>query len=161
MRSSSIAASIAVCIFSIACGHPKSPVELENGLESADPAVRRDSADGLRDGGKVPDDALPKLYAAIFKEHDADAYGAELITLGTSGDEAARPYICGNVGGQGIDDARVSRWQNRALSAWMKKNPDQGGCSMSAIEEVPRGQGPQKTNTKPVAPKANLLSPGM
>jgi hypothetical protein len=152
--------SIAACI-SFGCGHPMTPAQAETGLESADPAVRRDSADSLRDGGHVPADAVPKLYAAIDKEHDAEAYGAMLLTLGTSGDTAAKPYVCGTTGGQGIDDPRVARWQSHALTAWLRKNPDQGGCSMSAIEEVPKSQGPQPTKTKPVAPKADLFSPGM
>jgi hypothetical protein len=143
-----------------ACGHAKSPAELETGLESTDASVRRDSADDLRDGGHVPQDALPKLYAAIDKERDPEAYGAMLLTLGVSGDAGALPYVCGNTGGQGIDDARVSRWQGHALTAWLRKNPDQG-CSMSQLQEVPKSQGPQPTKTKPVAPPATMMSPGM
>jgi hypothetical protein len=157
------AASIAVCssLGSIACAPPKTPAELEIGLESADPNVRRSSADELRDGGRVPAATVPKLYAAIDKEHDPEVYGAMLLTLGASGDMGAKPYICGNAGGQGIDDPRVSRWQSNAQVAWLRKNPDQGGCSMSSIQEVPRSQGPQPTKTKPVAPKADMWSPGM
>lgn len=156
-------ASIAVCTsFGVAaCAPSKTPAELEAGLTSADPEVRRASADDLRHGGRVPADALPKLYDAIDKEHNPETYGAMLLTLGASGDMGAKPYICGNVGGQGIDDPRVSRWQGNAQVAWLRKNPEQGGCSMSSIQEVPVSQGPQHTNTKPVAPKADIWSPGM
>ncbi|MEO7109218.1 MAG: hypothetical protein ABI183_02170, partial [Polyangiaceae bacterium] len=153
----------AACISlgAVACGHPKTPAELESGLESADPSVRRTSADDLRDGGRVPSGALPKLYAAIDKEHDPEAYGAMVITLGASGDAGARSYVCGKLGGEGIDDPRVSRWRGTAQTAWLRKNPDQGGCSMSMIQEVPRSQGPQATKPKPVAPKATMWSHGM
>jgi hypothetical protein len=156
-------ASISACISfgAAACAKPKTPAELEIGLESADPSVRRDSADDLREDGRVAADAVPKLYTAIDKEHDAEAYGAMVVTLGVSGDLGARPYICGQVGGQGIDDPRVSRWRGTAQTAWLRKNPDQGGCSMSSLEEVPRSQGPQATKPKRVAPKANAFAPGM
>lgn len=154
----SLAAALALS--SIACAKAKTPAELESGLASPDPKVRRDSADDLRDG-PVPEDALPRLYAAIDKEHDAEAYGAELLTLGASGDMDAKPYVCGTKGGTGISDERVSRWMGHALVAWRKKNPDQGGCEMSEIQEVPISQGPSATKTKPVKPKAGWTSEGM
>ncbi|MEO8800764.1 MAG: hypothetical protein ABI551_22935 [Polyangiaceae bacterium] len=163
MKSSScVAASIAACLVLTltACAKPKPAAELESGLESPDPRVRRSSADDLRDG-PVPAEAIPRLYAAMAKEHDAEAYGAMLITLGASGDLAAKPYVCGDAGGKGIDDERIARWQSHALTAWLHKNPDQGGCSMSSIEEVPASEGPSPTKTKPVKPKAGMFSEGM
>ncbi|MEO8877782.1 MAG: hypothetical protein ABI461_19470, partial [Polyangiaceae bacterium] len=58
-------ASVVVCTLgTTGCGRAKTPAELEAGLASSDPAVRRTSADDLRSGGHVPADALPKLYEA-------------------------------------------------------------------------------------------------
>jgi hypothetical protein len=117
---------VSLAFVATGCGHPRSPAELEAGLNDPDPAVRRKSADGLRHGDEVPPDAVPKLLAAIDKEQDVEAYGAELITLGTSGAAEARPYLCKNISGGG--DVRMSRWANHALTAWLRKNPGSTGC---------------------------------
>ncbi|MEO8875802.1 MAG: HEAT repeat domain-containing protein [Polyangiaceae bacterium] len=141
---------VAVCMFLTAllplgvfgCGHPRSPAELEAGLDSPDPVQRRSAADGLRSREGVSAEALPKLYAAIDKEQDQEAYGAELITLGASGDAKALPYICKNVGGGADGDVRMSRWANHALQAWEKKNPGSNGCkgASTVTPEAPKNQ---------------------
>jgi hypothetical protein len=112
---------ISLALGSAACGHPRSPAELEAGLNDPDPKVRRTSADGLRHGDDVPADAVPKLLAAIANEKDPEVYGAELITLGASGVADAKPLICKNIGGGG--DVRMSRWANHAWQAFERKNP--------------------------------------
>ncbi len=111
------------------CRHPKSPAELESGLQDPDPAVRRNAADGLRDDDFVAPEALPKLYAALDKEDNPEALGAELITVGTSGAPEALPYICKYVGGGGSGDVRMSRWASHALKNWKAKNPSAAGCN--------------------------------
>ena len=109
-----------------ACGHPKSPAELEAGLQSPDPVDRRKAADGLRSGDEVPPDAVAKLCAAADKETNPEALGAELIALGVSGAPDAKPRICKRFGDP---DVRMSRWANHALQAWLKKNEGQKGCT--------------------------------
>jgi hypothetical protein len=138
----------AISLGSIACGTPKTPAELESGLDSPDPKVRRNSADGLRSGDQVPAEALPKLFAAIDKEQDQEAYGAELITLGASGSADAKPYICKNIGGGKGGDVRMSRWANHALTAWLRHNPNANGCTgISTVPEVPVNAAPAATPT--------------
>lgn len=129
---------LAVCMLLVACGTPKTPAELEAGLNDPDPKVRRNSADGLRDGGDVPPDAVPKLLAAIANEKEPEVIGAELITLGASGVAEAKPIICKYVGGGPNGDVRMSRWASHAQTAWLKKNPMEKGCSgVSTVPEVP------------------------
>lgn len=133
------------------CGHPRSPAELEAGLNDPDPQVRRNSADGLRHGDDVPAEAIPKLLAAIDKEQDQEAYGAELITLGASGAAEARPYLCkNNVSG---GDPRMSRWTSHALTAWLRKNPGSTGCM-----GVPAGAGTANPTSPPPAATSDTRS---
>ena len=151
-----------ISLGSIGCGRPsRTPDEAKEGLSSSDPKIRRDCAEDLREDGRVPADAVPRLYAAIDKESDPDAYGAEMISLGASGDSGAKPYICGHKGGPAMNDSRAAHWQSKALGEWVHKNPGEGGCAMSDIEEVPRNQGPSETKAKPVKPPANIFAPGM
>lgn len=107
------------------CGTPKSPAELEAGLQSPDPVDRRKAADGLRKGDEVPPEAVAQLCAAADKETNPDALGAELIALGVSGSPDAKPRICKRFGDP---DVRMSRWANHAMQAWLKKNEGQKGC---------------------------------
>lgn len=137
------------------CRHPKSPAELEAGLDSPEPEERRHAADGLRDGDEVPPEAIPKLLAAADKETDPQALGAELITLGTSGVPDAKPRICKKFGD---GDVRMSRWANHAMQAWQRKNPGQPGCTggdSSSSYTAPVGSGgaaPAPTPTGSAAP---------
>ncbi len=120
----------------VGCGPAKSPAELEAGLNDPDPAIRRSSADSLRSRNGVPAEAIPKLLAAIDKEQDPEAYGAEMITLGASGVPEAKPYICKKFGDP---DIRMSRWANHAQLAWLKKNPGSNGCTgVATVPEVPK-----------------------
>jgi len=151
---------LAVCILSpvlalaplglLGCGHPRSPAELEAGLDSPDPAERRNAADGLRSRDGVPQEAIPKLLATIDKEQNPEAYGAEMITLGASGVPEARPYICKKIGGGEGGDVRMSRWASHALTAWLKKNPESNGCKgVSTVPEVPKNAPAGVTGSEP------------
>jgi hypothetical protein len=147
--------AVAAILFGIAtttvvgCGHARSPAELEDGLNDPDPQVRRNSADGLRNREGVPDEAVPKLLAAIDKEQDPEAYGAEMITLGASGKPEAKPPICKKFGD---GDVRMSRWANHAMTLWLKKNPGSNGCTgVSTVPEVPKNAPP---GTEASAPKS-------
>jgi hypothetical protein len=131
---------VSLAFVTTGCGHPRSPAELEAGLDDSDPVVRRKSADGLRHGDEVPAEAVPKLLAAISKEQDQEVYGAELITLGASGAPDAKPYICKNIGGGPGGDVRMSRWASHALTAWMRKNPTASSCTGS--QTTPNGATP-------------------
>jgi hypothetical protein len=110
----------------VGCGTPKSPAELEAGLQSPDPVERRKAADGLRKGDEVPPEAVPMLAAAADKEVDPQALGAMLIALGVSGSPEAKPRICKRFGDP---DVKMSRWANHAMQAWLKQNPGQKGCT--------------------------------
>lgn len=132
----------------VACGHPKSPAELEAGLQSPDPVERRKSADGLRSGDEVPPEAVAQLCAAADKETNPEALGAELIALGISGAPDAKPRICKRFGDP---DVRMSRWANHAMQAWLKKNEGQKGCmggdSGVVITGAPTSTAPTATPT--------------
>jgi HEAT repeats len=134
------AVMISLAFATAGCGHPRSPAELEAGLDDPDPVVRRKSADGLRHGDEVPAEAIPKLLAAISKEQDPEVYGAELITLGASGVPDAKPLICKSIGGGPSGDVRMSRWASHALTAWMRNNPTAPGCSGTPL--TPAGATP-------------------
>lgn len=143
------------------CRHPKSPAELESGLQDPDPAVRRNAADGLRDGDDVPPEALPKLYAALDKEDNPEALGAELITVGASGAPEALPYICKYIGGGGSGDVRMSRWANHALTNWKKKNPSAAGCNGQVpVSPTPNAATPSATPGGANPAPAPTVGPG-
>ncbi len=133
------------------CGHPRSPAELEAGLQSPDPVERRKAADGLRKGDEVPPEAVGMLGAAADKETNPDALGAELIALGVSGAPDAKPRICKRFGDP---DVRMSRWANHAMQAWLKKNEGQKGCAGDAATATTMAPtaAPTATTTAPAPP---------
>ncbi|MGH7285568.1 MAG: HEAT repeat domain-containing protein [Polyangiaceae bacterium] len=140
---------VALAVAVTGCGQAKTPAELEAGLDSPDPEVRRSSADGLRDGHDVPSDAIPKLILLTRSEKDPKALGAMLLTLGASGAGAAHDPIC-----QHYDDSdeAVQHYADRAMIMWLKRNPIESGCTgVSTLDQVPKSQGP--TPTGPSGPQ--------
>ncbi|MGH7285569.1 MAG: HEAT repeat domain-containing protein [Polyangiaceae bacterium] len=142
------------------CGTPKSPAELESGLQSPDPVERRKSADGLRKGDEVPPEAVAQLCAAADKETNPEALGAELIALGVSGSPDAKPRICKRFGDP---DVRMSRWANHAMQAWLTKNEGQKGCTGSDATAAMPTAAPTTTATTaapPPPPPGQPVQPG-
>lgn len=134
-----------------ACRQAKPPAEAQAGLESPDAEVRRNSAADLRAIDKVPDEAVPKLLIAAKNEKDPDALGSMLVTLGVSGALAARDTICAHYRDE---NDKVAAAASRGIGKWLEKNPEQGGCAMSSVEEVPKSDPPQQVEVKPAKKKS-------
>lgn len=149
-----IAIGLALGLSILACSKAKSPAELEQGLDSPDPVVRKDSADGLRDGKDVPDEAVPKLMVLTLHEKDPDALSSELLTLGASGVLAARDTICTHYKDS---DEHVANAADHAMTLWLRRNINENGCegiSGAGVQEVPVSEGPSSVPIKPKKPKS-------
>jgi hypothetical protein len=122
--------------FALGCHRspPRSPAEEVGLLGNPDWKERRSAADGLRDHGGPPAEALPALYAALQAEQSPKVLGAILITLGASGIPEVRPFIDARVNDP---DEDMRRWARRALKYWLVKNQ-----LLGEEQELPPPPGP-------------------
>ena len=108
-----------VPLVAVACTR-MTPAVAIGSLGSPDPGVRQNAADSLRTDTGVPAEAIGPLIAAYERDTDPHAKAAELITLGRSGNPAAKPLIDAYV--QRAKNQDEQRWGGRALKYWMIQN---------------------------------------
>ena len=112
------AAALLVGMFS--CSEPMTPARASAALRSPDAEDRRDAADDLRTGDRVPVQAIAPLVEAMRIERVPNVRGAIILTLGRSGAPEAKPVIDYYI--QTTIDPDMRRWAARALKYWMIAN---------------------------------------
>jgi len=73
----------------------------------------------LTEGEGPPVEAVPRLWRALGKEQNPEAYGAMLVALGASGIAEVRPLIDARLNDPDGDTQRFAR---AALKRWLVRN---------------------------------------
>jgi hypothetical protein len=93
-------------------------------LSSPNPRARRKAADDIRalTDDAPPEQAAPRLLAALERETNPKAFGSMLIALGATGVDQAEPIIERYVGAPGS----MGRWAARAERKWLEAREARG-----------------------------------